>query len=311
MKTAYHRSRGMALLTTLLVVSIASIIGVALVKRQWIDIRKTQNTLLMEQSWLYARGIEAWASSRLVSDLKKNGVDSEHDGWNQPIEPTQVVGGELTAAISDHQGQFNVNSLLVEGEQGKRQLSRFRRLLAALDLPQELAETTLDWLDADSEPHYPHGAEESYYTVKEPAFRPSNQAIVDISELRLVSGYTSDIYTTLAPHIAALPHSTTVNVNTASEPVLRSLGEGLTQLDAQAIIEARSEHAFEDMATFLEHPALAGITIDGEGLSLSSQYFTVSSEVLVGQLKLRYRSILYREAEDEIRVIQRIKQGLL
>jgi len=311
MKPLRHRSQGVALLTTLLVVSIASIVGVALVKRQWIDIRKTQNTMLMEQSWQYAQGVEAWALGRLEIDLIENKTDSEHDNWNQPIEPTKVPGGQLSATISDYQGRFNVNSLLAAGERGKQQLNRFRRLLKVLELPVSLAEAVLDWIDADGEPHYPNGAEDSFYTTKVPAYRVPNHAVSDISELRLVSGLTAEIYEVLKPYIVALPSETPLNVNTASAPVLRSLGEGLTQQDAEAIMESRIENAFDDVSGFLIHPALAGISTDGAGLGLSSQFFIVKSEVLVGQLQHRYKSTIYRETKGKIRVIQRTKQGYL
>ncbi len=309
MSSSVYRCRGIALLTTLLVVSIASIIAVSLVKRQWVDIRKTQNTLLLEQSWLYAQGVEAWAMGRLEVDNKKNKIDSTQDGWSQPIKPTQVTGGELAATVTDVQGKLNINGLLASGTLAKKQQDRFRRLLVALDLNPELADAVLDWLDADSEARYPEGAEETFYTSKTPAYRPPNQAIVDISELRLVKGFTEAIYSKLAPHIAALPPNTKINVNTATEWVLRSLGAGLTSQDAQAIIETRDETPFEEITTFLQHPALAGIAIDGEGLSLASDYFIVKSSVRVGSLSMRYQSIIQRENQAKISVIQRIKQG--
>lgn len=310
MRSMHYHSRGIALLTTLLVVSIASIIGVSMMKRQWFDIRKTQNLQRMEQSWLYAQGVDVWALGRLQDDIKKNKVDSEHDDWSHPIEPTEVEGGQLSAAISDHQGRFNINNLLATGDAGKKQLGRFRRLLNVLDLPQQLAEPLLDWLDADSDIHYPSGAEESHYMAKTPSYRPANQAMIDISELRLIEGYTEEVCRTLELHVSALPGTVNININSATEQVLQSLGKDLTQQDAQAVIDARSEQPFEDMESFLQHQALAGREILADGLTVSSQYFTVVSDVQVGQLKLGYRSIIFRKDKDNIRVIRRVKRGL-
>ncbi len=310
MKSTYYHSRGIALLTTLLVVSIASIIGVSMMKKQWFDIRKTQNLQRMEQSWLYAQGVDVWAVGRLQDDIIKNKVDSEHDGWSQPIQPTEVEGGQLSAAIYDQQGRFNINNLLATGDAGDKQLERFRRLLTVLDLSQQLVEPLLDWLDADSDIHYPNGAEDNHYMAKTPSYRPANQAMVDTSELKLIKGYTEEIYRTLKPYVSALPGIVDINVNGATEQVLQSLGKDLTQQDVQAVIESRVEQPFEDVSSFIQHQALAGREIEADGLAVSSQYFSVVSDVQVGQQKTGYRSTIFRENKDHIRVIWRVKIGV-
>jgi len=318
MITHRSRSRGIALLTVLLVVSIASIIGVALIKRQWVDIRKTENTLRMNQSWLYAQGIEAWALGRLQADLKQTPTktDSEHDIWNQPIAPTQVDGGQLSAVISDYQGRFNINSLVSTSDNPEIFQRRFEKLLMVLDLPQELVYPILDWLDSDSETRYPNGVEENHYMAKDPPYRPANQAMSDVSELRLIEGITDEIYNTLVPHISALPKTSSgktpgININTASETVLRSIHVDLELEDVQSILETRAEEPFENVAAFLDHVALSGRdpAVVDTGLTESSKYFEVNSDVQIGQLKLQYGSIIFRQDQDTIRVIQRFKRG--
>ncbi len=305
---SYH-SRGIALLTTLLVVSIVSIISVSMIKRQRIDIRKTHNIQRMEQSWLYAHAVDAWARGQLYKDGKQNSIDSEHDNWHNSIELTMIEEGQITAAISDYQGKFNVNNLLSPGNIGQISLARLRRLFSILNVPQELIDPLLDWLDEDSKIHYPSGAEENHYTGKIPAYRPANRAMTDISELRLVHGFTNEIFRTIEPYLSALPMGVNINVNTASEPILRSLGKDITQQDAEAIINARDEQPFADAESFLKHEALAGRKIKADGLAVSSQYFVADSGVQIGYLNLRYRSILFRENVDNIIVVQRTKRG--
>lgn len=305
----YNKSSGMALLTALLVVSIATIIAVSLIKRQWIDIRKTQNTLRMEQSWLYAKGVEAWALGRLYDDVTKNAVDSEKDSWGYPIEPTDIEGGQISAAIVDCQSKFNINNLLATNEAGQKYQARFRRLLKVLELPERLIEPLMDWLDADSDIHYPSGVEDSHYMSKAKPYRAANQAMVDISELRLVEGFTEEIYQALKPYVSALPGIVSINVNTASEPVLRSLGNDISQQDAQYIIEFRTEAPFDSIDSFLQHQALAGRTIVAEGLGVTSKYFKVDSDVLIDNYQMGYTSIIYREDKEKLMVLQRIRRG--
>jgi general secretion pathway protein K len=308
MKPGNYYSRGIALLTTLLVVSIVSIISISMIKRQRIDIQKTYNRQHLEQSWLYANGVDAWARGKLYKDGMSNLVDSEHDDWNQPIEPTAIEGGQIAATISDCQGKLNVNNLLANDNTGKTSLARLRRLFTILDVPQELVDRVIDWLDKNEEIHYPGGAEDSYYTGIVPAYRSANNAITDISELRLIYGFTDEIYHTVEPYLSALPVGVSINVNTASMYVLRSLGN-ITEQDAEAIIDTRAERPFTDIDSFLQHPALAGRKVTAEGLSVSSQYFSAESWVQIDYLKLAYRSILFRESADTIRIVRRARRG--
>ncbi len=308
MKLGHYHSRGIALLTTLLIVSIVSIISISMIKRQRIDIQKTYNRQRLEQNWLYANGVDTWALGQLYKDARDNMVDSAHDSWNQPIEPTAIDGGQIAATISDCQSRFNVNNLLAPGNVGKASLTRLRRMFTILDVPQELVDRLLDWLDADDNIHYPGGAEDSYYTGIVPAYRSANNAIADISELRLIYGFTDEIYQALEPYLSALPVGVSINVNTASEIVLRSLGN-ITPQDAEAIISSREEQPFTDIDAFLQHPALAGREVTADGLSVSSQYFAAESRVQIDHLKLGYRSVLFRENAEHIKVVRRSRRG--
>jgi general secretion pathway protein K len=305
-----RKSRGIALLTTLLLVSIASIIAVSLIKRQWIDIRKTQNTQQIEQSWMYAQAVEAWALGRLYDDSNKNDIDSKKDSWAYPIEPTDIEGGQISAVIVDSQSKFNINNLLAEKETGKKYQDRFKRLLKVLDLPEELLGAVLDWIDADSNIHNPGGAEDSHYMLLDKPYRSANQEIVDVSELRLIEGFSDEVYQRLKPYVSALPGVVYINVNTASEPVLRSLAEDISETDAQLIIDVRSDEPFEGVQSFIQHQALAGRTIVADGLSVTSQYYRVDSKVLIDNYTMGYTSLIYREDKENIRVVQRAKRGL-
>ena len=53
--------RGVALVTALLVVSLATVAAVAMAMRQQIDVRRTANLLHGEQAYAYAVAAESWA----------------------------------------------------------------------------------------------------------------------------------------------------------------------------------------------------------------------------------------------------------
>ena len=68
------------------------------------------------------------------------------------------------------------------------------------------------------------GAEADIYSGLEVPYLPSDQPMQDISELRLVHGFTHDIYNILLPHVTALPNRPELNLNTATAEVLETIG---------------------------------------------------------------------------------------
>ncbi|MES9901500.1 MAG: type II secretion system minor pseudopilin GspK [Sedimenticola sp.] len=304
------REKGVALLTVLLVVAIATITAVAMVTRQQVDIRKTENLLRLEQAWQFAYGIDSWAVGRLAEDRKKNDTDSSEDIWNNPIAPTDVEGGELSASIKDLQGRFNLNNLLKEGKPSEGDLARFRRLLKQLGQSPELAEALLDWIDPDLNVRYPNGAEESVYLNRQPPYRTANRPLSDVSELLLIEGFSAEVYTALQPHVAALPDYTPINLNSAGAEVLMSLAEALSRDDIAALIDERNESPFTDIALFLEHSAFAGREITANGLGLASNYFLVNGNVHIGRIELGCLTTIHRPNEGDLQIIKRKRKGV-
>jgi general secretion pathway protein K len=303
-------SRGIALLTAVVVVAMATIAAVGMASRQQVDIRKTENLLRLDQAWQYVMSIEGWAAGRLMEDRSANQFDSNLDTWGYPIAPTQVAGGELAAQISDLQGRFNLNNLINEGEPSNQDITRFRRLLSTLDIDAGLCDALLDWMDSDTVPRYPSGAEDESYIRRQPPYRAANRPLAHLAELLLIEGVDTEIYEKLRPHVTVLPGRVSINVNTASSEVLRSIAEGVTEEDAEMLIMVRNQEPFEEVQSFLQHNALAGLTVEAAGISVESSYFLVEGDVRMGRLLLRHRSILQRPAKDAVRVIRRSRKGV-
>lgn len=305
------RNRGVALITAILVVSIATVLAVSMVMRQQRDIHSTENIIRLEQAWLYLQGIDAWAIGVLEQDRQENKIDSAADVWNLPIQQTAVAGGELAAHIVDMQGRFNINNLMGEKGVNQLELARFKRLLINLQLPPEIGDAVADWIDADSEIRYPNGAEDVTYSDRQPPYRAANAPMVDITELRSVAGVTQAAYDALAPYVVTLPGRMAINVNTAPEQVLMILTDGLNEVDAQSIVDSRAIEPFKAIQQFLEHPALAGLVITEEGLTTTSQYFQVNGEVHYGALALGYQTIIERNDHTGSQVIQRLRREMI
>ena len=75
---ARQREQGVALITVLLVVAIATVVTAGMIARQQLSIRSSSNQLEARQVWHYALGGEALAQAILTRDLKQAGSNPGH-----------------------------------------------------------------------------------------------------------------------------------------------------------------------------------------------------------------------------------------
>lgn len=291
------RQRGVALITALLVVALATAAAVAMAARQQLDVRRTANLLDGDQAYAYAMAVEGWGGKILLRDADDNEVDKLDDAWAQRLPPIPVPGGQIDGFILDLHARFNLNNLLTaEGQPSEPDIAYFRRLLRALGLNENLVLATLDWIDSDFDTRFPDGAEDDFYLSTEHPHRTANRPMQSISELRLVRGMDAESWNLLAPHVCALPARTTLNINTAAAPLLQALVEEFAAQDGERLVEARPESGYDSVEAFLQQEAFAGREIDSTGLSVTSQFFLVRSEILVGTARARLFSVIERQA---------------
>ena len=292
-----RRQRGVALVTALLVVALATVAAVAMASRQQLDVRRTANLLDGDQAYAYSLAVEGWARMVLARDLRDNQVDQLDDIWAERLPPILVTGGQIDGFISDLQGRFNLNNLLTaEGQISEIDLQYFQRLLRMLQLNETLALAVLDWIDQDFETRFPDGAEDDFYLNTEVPYRAANQSFKSISELRLVKGVDADVWKTLAPYVCALPERTLLNINTAPAPLLQALAEDFTPQIAEQLVEQRGEAGYEDVDSFLQQDFFAGKGDVAVNIGVASQYFLIRSDVTIGTARSRLFSVAKRES---------------
>jgi general secretion pathway protein K len=292
---APHACRGVALITALLVVALATVAAVAMASRQQLDVRRTANLLDGDQAYAYAEAVEGWGRMILDRDAKDNQIDKLDDTWAQQLPPIAVPGGLIGGYIIDLQGRFNINNLLTpEGQLSAPDLEYFQRLLRALELDAAVATAIVDWLDIDFDTRFPDGAEDDYYLSTEVPYRAANRPMQSISELRLVKGIDAKTWKTLAPYICALPVRTVLNINTAQAPLLQALVEEFSITSAEQLVEARGDTGYDTVEAFLQQEAFAGREIATGSLAVASQYFLVRSEITLGTARAQVFSIVQR-----------------
>ncbi|MDX8129429.1 type II secretion system minor pseudopilin GspK [Methylomonas sp. OY6] len=303
MKLLDQNQRGIALITVMLILAIATVAVVSMSSARQLDIHRTENQLRSMQAWEYAYGLESWAIGRLSGDV--DGVD---DTWSKPLATTVVTGGTMQAGIEDLQGRINLNNLLVEGKVSVPDVKRLERLLAQLKLKTELVQAITDWIDADMDAGYPHGAEDDTYTRSKPGYRAANRQFADVSELLLVQGMTREIYSKLLPYVYVVEGYAPLNVNTASATVLRCLADDISADQAASIFRARGK-PFAKVAEFLKDETVADAGIGKYGLGVSSQNFLLQGQIDMGKTHLQFQSQLQRDSGGA-QVLKRQRQGL-
>lgn len=320
--TRPRRQRGVALITALLVVAIATIAAVQLADRQRLDIRRAQNSVARDQAYAYALGAEAGALAMLKHDLMNSDIDhlGEDEIWHRP-QLLEYEGAQITLEIEDLQGRFDLNRLASlpadpQQAQGDLHYQRFRILLAnviAADPelarenfdPDALIAALADWMDTDLVPRPPAGAEDDYYLSLERPYRTANQPLASPSELMLIRGFTPRLVMALAPLVTALPGESRINVNTARPEVLRSLNSRISQELAEQLAEQARERPWQTVQAFVSDPAVANLAISPQGLTTSSGYFLAKSRVSLDRAGVPLYSLIRRAPDRSVRVISR------
>ena len=293
------RARGVALITALLISALAGAVATNLAWDNALDARRTMVLLYRDQAIQVAVGSEGWVRTILKDDLASSSTDHLDEVWATEIPAlpidSEAVQGQIWGSIEDLQGRFNINNLVgPDGTIDEAAYEQFERLLAALGLDTRLAASTADWLDVDQQETIPDGAEDPLYTSMTPAYRTADQNIANVTELAAIDGMDPLSFELLLPHVVALPGRTAVNVNTATVPVLQSLGANITLGDAEGLVSARQEGGFIDYSDIfapLVDPRLV------QWITESSSYFQLKAVVQIDTVRVSLFTTMVRNSQ--------------
>ena len=287
------RQQGVAIVLAISVVALAALVATAIMVSQSTWARQLELTAEHVQARAVLQAGADWARAVLADDRRVSSVDHLGEPWALRLPPMPVENGELVGQIEDQQGLFNLNNLVTDGKVNVAQLAHYRNLLATLGLPDVLAYTLVDWIDADSQPQPQGGAEDAYYLALETPYRTANRPLIDVAELALVSGYDVSVRARLHPYVTALPGFTAVNVNTAPPEVLAAVIEGLDLGSAQALVAQRDRAYYRDADDFSKRLP-RGVTANAGEIGVSSDYFVATLRVTIGGAQARGKALLAR-----------------
>jgi general secretion pathway protein K len=315
-RSGLQRQRGIALITAVLIVALATILAIQVGFNGYLDQRRGATAFALDQGFEVAVGAEAWAADILIQDKKQskgatNDVDDFTEAWATPIPPIPIDGGEVQGQLEDMQGRFNLNNLVKVDQSGKlvaepNAEKRLRRLLKIVGLEEKWASAIVDWIDTDLQPDGNDGAEDSVYSSLAPPYRTPNMPITRSSELLAIAGFGLERFQKLEPFVTALPIGTKINTCTAPFEVLDSmLDHQEWNLARQSNTEARKQRCFPTEKEFK-----ASLTSQaekdelGDSVSQNSSYFRASIWVTIGTTQFTLYSLLKRD-NTQVRPILR------
>jgi len=328
MRPLNPKQRGVALITALLVVSLAVVLATSLVEHLNFDIRRTENLLRTDQAQLYNKNAVEFATVLLKLDRNtQNDFDTLADIqlFNDQTAVFPVEGGSVSAILKDLHSCYNVNNLSKTGTDLPAQRVQFAALLEILGVDKNispaLTDSLIDWLDKDDISE-PQGAEFDYYIGLDRPYRTANGLMASPSELRLVKGFTDEVMRKIKDEVCVIPRvNTPINVNTASSKVLESIaglkGHGdriVKDRDGDPKADTVEDDApFERMTEFTSYVTntLRVPTYNPKGLQTFSEYFLLESRTQLGTGDVKLFSIIYRDQNNATTKLIRQTSGEL
>ena len=303
-----RRQGGVAVITALLLTTLAITIVASLFWAQQVQVRSMENQRLHLQTKWILRGALDWAGLVLRSQV---GADADHTSldqvWATPLAETRLdqyiererVQGEvfdatLSGSIIDAGSRYNLSNLSKQrGVQDKDNVDIYRRLLVNLKLDAGLAERTAAMVASAAlagPPADPPPAD---------APRPLTSGsvpvrLIQVDDLLSIPGYTLEVVEKLREFVIVLPKpGTKVNVNTAPAEVLSAVIGKLSMGEANSLVARRkSWRSIDYFKADMQDKEVTDATA-----SVQSDYFLVRSRVRLDRAALDAEALIHRQPD--------------
>ncbi len=235
--------RGFALIVTLLVTAIiVSVLG-EIVFSVHMDSNATAGYIDFQNAGLMARdGLSI--AVKTAEDINKAGYT--YIGEDKGRMSFESERGRLEVRLSDESGRLSPNVIIFKnGEINRDYYDMYGLLLQNMNLPEALAGSLADWIDAD-ETVRKDGAEDSdYYMRLSSSYASRGAPLLTVEELYLVKGYGADEVEKLKDLLTVTTNGK-VNINTAPVDVIMALSPLITGDMARDVISYRKRRPFRN-----------------------------------------------------------------
>lgn len=292
-----QRERGVAVVTALLLTTLAITIVASLFWQQQVQVRSIENQRLQLQKQWVLRGALDWARLILREDAKYSATDDLNEPWAVPLSETRLdryvesaaLRGDagsavLSGGIQDAQARLNLTNLATQGNVNQAEVQSFERLLTALRQDPGIARATAQQL-ADSE----------RAAITENPGSPRPIGFEQVDDLLAVPGCTPQVLNAIRDAVIFLPTATPVNANTATPEVLAARLPGLSITDATTLANSRKQAGFRDLADLAARLPGKPASVDASLFSVASGYFLVNGRVTIRAATLQVQALVERQ----------------
>lgn len=310
----YQQQRGIALVMAIMIVALAAITATAITVANQRQTIRTNNLILRDQAFNFAVSAENFAIRILNEDSKDNNSDHLEEAWYNegeaiilPIDFANIQNSDrfyIEGQLSDIQSRLNINNILSfpknNSDQTRTQTLANLFNTLAIDTTIETVvfqDSLQDWLDNDDETVSFNGAEQYYYLGLEQPYQIANQAIQHLSTLKQVRGFESlekVEYDKLTKELHAANQTQQLNINTASDNILDSIG--LNENTIATIVEKRP---YDNVADFIKDTnAQTGVKFSADDFTVESTVFLLEVTAVMDQVRLPIHSLIERDTEN-------------
>jgi general secretion pathway protein K len=314
--------QGVAIITALLLTTLAITIVASLFWQQQVQVRSMENQRLhLQTRWILRGGLD-WARLILRQDgFDKGGLTTLDGVWAAPLAETRLddyvererVEGEnfdatLSGQITDAQSRYNLTNLATAKVINTDQVLVFQRLLTNLQLSPTLAQAVAQAVASGQTVATSTESSSSGSTDSSSGTSSSSQSgsstpmeFVEVDDLLSVAGFTPELLQKLRDYVVVLPEATALNVNTAPAELLASV-VNFSVAEANTLVAARKRAYFNNLGEFsnsLNGTALIGSTTTVK-LDVRSSYFLVNTRVRLDRAALDAQALILRQSSNRM-----------
>jgi type II secretory pathway component PulK len=188
------RRRGFAVVLVMWIVALIAVVIVALQATAWRDAGESRQVVAkIRATWAARAGVEA-----AISELQRNTLSPDTSSATTIMKDLEAVGSQqLDGGASSFSASYYATPQDAPGAADAHakinvNLMDAESLMLLPGMTEDIADSILDWIDADDDPQQ-LGAESSYYLTLPSPYTPRNGPMRSIQELELVAGVRPDM----------------------------------------------------------------------------------------------------------------------
>ena len=304
------RQRGVAVITALLLTTLAVTIVGSLFWQQQVQVRSIENQRLQLQKQWILRGALDWTrlilgEDRRIDERFNRRADHLGEPWAVPLAETrldQYVENDsadgardatLSGGIADAQARYNLKDLCRDGKIDDKEVARFGKLLTLLQVNPALARETALLMQSAQKRASPSADAPAGATD---ASTPLPMDLQHADDLLAVQGFTPELLEKIKDYVIVLPtkEMTPININTAPAEVIAAKIGTLSLSDASTIVATRQNRPFLKKEDVSLPPSTSDD--DRKAFTVMSSYFLINGNVRLNRAGMEMQALIHRES---------------